>query len=101
MKKNQNLFFIFCALFTVILTLGDCETSTYLANSQRYRLRSFGIYSLKILSDLTKSYEQQQQLHYEKLQREELQRRKLIQKYLDTHHKSESFFTDFHPNRLF
>ena len=101
MNTTKNLFFIFFAIFTVILTQVDCETSTYLEKSQRSRLRTFGIYSLKALSDLAKSYEQQQQLQYEKLQREELERRKVIQKYLDSHHKSKSFFNDFHPNRIF
>ena len=86
MEKSQ-LFFLL--IFTIILTRVNCNQQQFPA----IRLRSFAIYSLKILSDLAKNYEQQEKLRNEIEEREMnmkneqivkdiMKRREILEKYL-------------------
>ena len=76
------------------------------------RLRSFSIYALKALHEMSKNYEMQQNLLEEKNNQEarsknermlyeEIERRRLFQKNFGSLHSSKSFLSDFHADRYF
>ena len=78
----------------------------------RIRLRTFPIYSLKILSEMAKIYEERKKLEdemknhemkliNEKMIKEEMERTKIFQQYLVSRHGSSNFLNDIHVDRYF
>ena len=77
------------------------------------RLRSFNMHQLKMLREMAKDFEAKRKLHEEiekealrrrkeSEKREEMEKRRLIQNFLNSKHiQSKSFLNDFNVNRFF
>ena len=113
MNKIRILFFVTCIAILMPVN-AEKPTAPHPSSGRNefLRLRTFSIHSLKVLSEMAKSYELQQTVlqqldkentrrEYEKIIKEELKRKSIFEKYLGSRHYSTSFLRDFHSNRFF
>ena len=96
---------LFVAIF--LTAFGSRKNCLQLINCQNaskpaaFRLRSFMIHSMKTLVEFRKFLELQEKLREEKLMKEQMEKKKIIQKYLDAHViSSQGFLKDFHTIRF-
>jgi hypothetical protein len=99
---------------TASLSQINCEKLSRVSQSRpsQTRLRAFGLPKMKPLYGLNKAYKVQDELNeaFEKLElyrkhqqimKEEMEQRRIYQKFLGDRVESRSFLKDFHTNRFF
>jgi hypothetical protein len=117
----MNQFMLMQHILIIVLLVAcqwqiNCEqsgNSTKKTPPPPIRLRSFNLHQLKMLREMAKDFEAKRKLHEEiekealrrrkeSEKREEMEKRRLIQNFLNSKHiQSKSFLNDFNVNRFF